>query len=63
MGSANPSPCSLTSYGFLLFGRGVKMPLPSRIHLASQVLGYVIVVSCQEGFEQGCETRNSDTRN
>lgn len=39
------------------------MPLLSRMHLASEVLGYVVVVSCQEGFVQGCETRNFDTRN
>lgn len=39
------------------------MPLPSRTHLASEVLGFVVVVSCPDGFVQGCETRNFDTRN
>lgn len=63
MGSASPSPCSLPLYGFLLSGRGVEMPLPSRMHLAFEVLGYVVVVSCPEGFVQGCETRNFDIRN
>lgn len=63
MGSASSSSCSLISYGFLLSGKGVEMPLLSRMHLASEVLGYVVIVSCQEGFVQGCETRNFDTRN
>lgn len=62
MGSASPS-CSLKLYGFLLSGRRVEMPLPSRMHLASEVLGYVVVISCQESFVQGCETRDFDTRN
>lgn len=46
-----------------LVWKGVEMPLPSRMHLASEVLGYVVVVSCPEGFVQGCETRNFDIRN
>lgn len=63
MGSASLSLCSLTSYGFLLCGRGVEVPLPGRMHLASEVLGYVVVVSCPDSFVQGCETRNFDARN
>lgn len=63
MGSASLSLCSLTSYGFLLSGRGVEVPLPGRMHLASEVLGSVVVVSCLDSFVQGCETRNFDARN
>lgn len=57
-----PSAAFSTTWGYCpLSGRGVEMSLPSRMQLASQVLGYGVVALLGRVCAR-CETRNSHTR-